>query len=73
MEFKQLELVEKKMIEEDKFQDWWFNKGGWELTEKIYWKEASEYADKVDPDKKMNGIYTDELERLAKKNNLHKQ
>ena len=52
------------------FDDWWFN-GGYEITERIYGIEASKRADIIDPDKIEINIYSDELEKLARENNLH--
>jgi hypothetical protein len=53
------------------FQDWWFNHGGYEIAEKLYGKQASLQADKIDPKKESINVYSDILEKLAWENKLH--
>ena len=60
-----------KDFDYEKFNDWWMNKGGFSKTEKIYGKQASLNADKIDPKNEMDNVYSDELEKLGMENNLH--
>ena len=60
-----------KDFDYEKFDDWWFKKGGFSKTEKIYGKQASLNADKIDPKNEMDNVYSDELEKLGRENNLH--
>jgi hypothetical protein len=53
------------------FENWWFNLGGFDITEELYGKQASLDADKIDPKKETLNLYSDILENLAWENKLH--
>jgi len=57
----------------DIFQEWFIRGEGYHIAEKIYGKQASLNADKIDPNLEMNGVYSDLLEKYAWKNKLHKK
>jgi len=70
----------KTIGEENIFQDWWFNKGGFTIAESFCGKQAEKNAIKIElktPKAELNeggfitNLYSDELEILAKKHNLH--
>ena len=69
-----------KNKEEEAFQDWYFNQGGFKIAESVYSKQAEKNALKIEsvaPKEVLNedgfitNLYTDELEKLAKENKLH--
>tara|TARA_B110000902_G_scaffold256566_1_gene323514 strand:- start:251 stop:430 length:180 start_codon:yes stop_codon:yes gene_type:complete len=53
------------------FGDWWYKNENRTKTEKLYGKRASAICDRVDPNLKVDNIYTDVLEKLAIKYSLH--
>ena len=53
------------------FSDWWYKNENMNKTEKLYGKRASAICDRVDPNLKVDNLYTDVLEKFAIKYNLH--
>lgn len=68
---RQRNLIEHFKEREVDFDDWWFNKNGYQITEKLYGKEVILNADRINPNKNSINVYSDELEKFARENNLH--
>ena len=53
------------------FDDWWFQLENMHKAEKRFSKEAERICNEKDPNLKIDNLYTDTLETLAKESKMH--